>query len=74
MDENSLTADPSTWNGSNFVSVKQLTPEGLQLLFSVAKDMKALVRSEGGDERLKHRVLANVFYEVKGEDERIERI
>mmetsp|Transcript_15184 Transcript_15184/g.30240 ORF Transcript_15184/g.30240 Transcript_15184/m.30240 type:complete len:325 (-) Transcript_15184:18-992(-) len=64
MNENGLTADPATWVGNNFISVKQLTPEGLQLLFSVAKEMKALVRASGGDDRLKHKVLANVFYEA----------
>mmetsp|Transcript_3631 Transcript_3631/g.6873 ORF Transcript_3631/g.6873 Transcript_3631/m.6873 type:complete len:326 (+) Transcript_3631:38-1015(+) len=64
MDENSLTSDPTTWKGSNFVSVKQLTPSGLQLLFSVSRSMKSLVRTSGGDARLSPHVLANVFYEA----------
>jgi hypothetical protein len=33
-------------------------------LLGEAESMKKLVREKGGDERLKHKVLASVFYEV----------
>eukprot|EP00520_Triparma_pacifica_P019160 CAMPEP_0118656936 /NCGR_PEP_ID=MMETSP0785-20121206/13744_1 /TAXON_ID=91992 /ORGANISM="Bolidomonas pacifica, Strain CCMP 1866" /LENGTH=330 /DNA_ID=CAMNT_0006549807 /DNA_START=10 /DNA_END=1001 /DNA_ORIENTATION=- len=59
-----LTSDPSTWTGSSLVSVKQITPSGLQLLLDVSLEMKTIVRLVGGDERLKHKILANVFYEA----------
>jgi aspartate carbamoyltransferase len=59
-----LTDDPSTWKGSSLLSVTQLTPAGLSLLFRTAQDIKSLVRTQGGDDRLKHYVLATVFYEA----------
>jgi len=62
--ENTLTENPATWTGSSLVSVKQMTPGGLRLLLSVSEEMKRLVRTSGGDDRLKHRVLSNVFYEA----------
>jgi carbamoyl-phosphate synthase/aspartate carbamoyltransferase/dihydroorotase len=58
-----LTSDPNSWNGSSILSVQQLTPDGLSLLFQTAQQMKDLVKARGGDDRLKHRVLATVFYE-----------
>ncbi len=61
--EDSLTGQPSTWKGSNLVSVKQVTPEGLRMLLKVSSKMKDLVATSGGDDRLKGRVLANVFLE-----------
>ena len=64
LSENSLTESSATWTGSSLVSVKQMTPGGLRLLLSVAEEMKNLVRTTGGDNRLEHRVLSNVFYEA----------
>lgn len=59
-----LTEDPSTWKGASLQSVSQLTAKGLQLLFQISREMKELVQNQGGDTRLKHRVLATVFYEA----------
>ena len=62
--EDTLTSDPSTWVGSSLVSVRQITPSGLRLMFDVSQEMKTIVRLVGGDDRLKHKILANVFYEA----------
>jgi carbamoyl-phosphate synthase/aspartate carbamoyltransferase/dihydroorotase len=59
-----LTSDPATWKDASLLSVTQITPSGLSLLFQVSKEMKTLVRECGGDNRLAHRVLATVFYEA----------
>jgi aspartate carbamoyltransferase catalytic subunit len=59
-----LTSDPASWKGSSLLSVTQITPSGLALLLQTVKAMKTLVRTDGGDDRLKHRVLATVFYEA----------
>lgn len=64
MASNSLTSDPKTWLDSSVVSVTQISTSGLLLLFESAQSMRTLVRTSGGDERLKHRVLASVFYEA----------
>lgn len=59
-----LTSDPSTWKNMSILSVTQISPSGLSLLLEVSKQMKELVRTIGGDDRLAHRVLATVFYEA----------
>jgi aspartate carbamoyltransferase catalytic subunit len=59
-----LTSDHSTWKDASLLSVTQITPSGLSLLLQISEQMKALVRTNGGDDRLAHRVLATVFYEV----------
>mmetsp|Transcript_1556 Transcript_1556/g.2226 ORF Transcript_1556/g.2226 Transcript_1556/m.2226 type:complete len:366 (-) Transcript_1556:766-1863(-) len=59
-----LTCDPETWKNQPLVSVKQISsPGGLRLLHATALSMRDLVRDQGGDDRLKHRVLASIFYE-----------
>jgi aspartate carbamoyltransferase len=59
-----LTDNPSTWVGSSLLSVTQIDPTGLRLLFTVTDEMRQLVRTAGGDDRLKHKVLSTVFYEA----------
>jgi len=59
-----LTNDPKSWHKSSLISVTQLTPGGLTLLFSTAAEMRSMVRSRGGSERLKHNILSSVFYEA----------
>mmetsp|Transcript_31822 Transcript_31822/g.36532 ORF Transcript_31822/g.36532 Transcript_31822/m.36532 type:complete len:363 (+) Transcript_31822:216-1304(+) len=59
-----LTSDPNSWQKSSLISVTQLTPSGLQLLFKKALEMRNLVRTTGGDDRLKYKVLSSVFYEA----------
>ena len=59
-----LTESLDTWKGASLLSVTQITPNGLKLLFSLARDMRYLVRTRGGDQRLQHRVLGTVFYEA----------
>jgi aspartate carbamoyltransferase len=56
--------DHSTWKDASLLSVTQITPSGLSLLLQISEQMKALVRTNGGDDRLAHRVLATVFYEA----------
>lgn len=41
-----------------------MTTSGILRLFETAAAMRDLVRSKGGDDRLKHKVLASVFYEA----------
>lgn len=59
-----LTEDPASWVGASLLSVRQISPPGLALLFQVAQEMRTLVRTQGGDTRLAHRVLSTVFYEA----------
>jgi aspartate carbamoyltransferase len=61
---NVLTDEASTWKKSSFLSVQQITPSGLRLLFDETQKMRNLVRTVGGDDRLKHIVLATVFFEA----------
>ena len=61
--ENSLTESSATWLHQPYVSVKQMSPKGLRLLLSLASEMKTLVKENGGDSRLQHRILATIFYE-----------
>mmetsp|Transcript_11135 Transcript_11135/g.14061 ORF Transcript_11135/g.14061 Transcript_11135/m.14061 type:complete len:369 (-) Transcript_11135:194-1300(-) len=62
---NGLTSDPKTWSNSSLVSVTQITPSGLSLLYQNTLSMRNLVKyNGGGDDRLKHRILASVFYEA----------
>lgn len=60
----SLTEDPSSWAGASVLSVNQITPSGLKLLFTLAQEMRALVRTKGGDRRLEHKMVSTVFYEA----------
>ena len=64
MDLPSLTQDPASWTGSSVLSVNQITAPGLQLLFTVAQEMRQLVREKGGDSRLEHKLISTVFYEA----------
>jgi len=59
-----LTEDPVSWNGQSLVTVTQITPKGFNLVVKVAQQMRDIVRTEGGDDRLKHKLLATVFYEA----------
>lgn len=61
---NTLADDVSSWEGQNLISVTQMTTSGILRLFKTAQSMRDLVRSKGGDDRLKHKVLASVFYEA----------
>src|SRR3569832_1176275 len=59
-----LTEDPVSWKGASFLSVSQITADGLHMMFRVAQEMRELVRTQGGDRRLQHKVLATVFFEA----------
>ncbi|CAB9511496.1 Aspartate carbamoyltransferase [Seminavis robusta] len=59
-----LTESVDSWKGSSLLSVTQITPAGLQLLFDVSQGMRQIVRTQGGDDRLQHRLLGTVFYEA----------
>jgi carbamoyl-phosphate synthase/aspartate carbamoyltransferase/dihydroorotase len=61
---NGLTSDPATWIGQSIISVRQLASSGLELLMKTTDEMRELVKTKGGDERLKHRILSTVFYEA----------
>jgi carbamoyl-phosphate synthase/aspartate carbamoyltransferase/dihydroorotase len=59
-----LTEDAKSWTGQSLVSVTQITPSGFDFMVKVAQQMRDIVKTEGGDERLKHKILATVFYEA----------
>ena len=60
-----LSKKPESWLGAPVVSVKQLTPDGIELLMAVAHQMKQLVvHGGGGDDRLKHKIMATIFFEA----------
>lgn len=59
-----LTGDTSSWYHSSLLSATQVTSEGLKLLCDQSTRMKELVGTKGGDDRLAHRVLCTLFYEV----------
>ena len=59
-----LTEDAKSWVGQSLVSVTQITPSGFDFVVKIAQQMRDIVRAEGGDDRLKHKVLATVFYEA----------
>ena len=48
----------------NLIAVKDVSTTYLNYLLTEAGEMKSLVLKTGGDERLKHKILASVFYEV----------
>lgn len=64
MELPALTEEPSSWKGSSLLSVNQITPLGLHLLFAVAQEMRSLVWTKGGDKRLEHKIVSTVFYEA----------
>jgi aspartate carbamoyltransferase len=51
------------WHGRSVISVDGLTKEDLMGLFEVANEMKTLVETSGGNDMLKGRVMAALFYE-----------
>lgn len=59
-----LTSDPTTWSNSSLISVTQIAPSGLTLLYEIAMKMRDIVQSKGGDDRFQHKILASVFYEA----------
>lgn len=50
-------------NPSHLISIKELSSDFVTSIMSKAFNMKVLVKVNGGDDRLKHKVLASVFYE-----------
>lgn len=60
-----LTEDENSWADSSLLSVTQITSGGLDLLLKQSIDMRHLVRDgNGGDDRLKHRIVGTVFFEA----------
>jgi carbamoyl-phosphate synthase/aspartate carbamoyltransferase/dihydroorotase len=59
-----LTENEEAWKGNSLLSVTQITPEGFDLVVKVAQRMREIVQTKGGDDRLKHKLLATVFYEA----------
>lgn len=59
-----LTSDPRSWTGKSLVSVNQISQDGFDLLVKITQQMRVIVRSEGGDNRLKNKLLATIFYEA----------
>lgn len=53
----------SGFYGQDIISVSQFTREGLDYIFSVAEEMRAIVRRVGSTDLLKGTVLACLFYE-----------
>jgi aspartate carbamoyltransferase catalytic subunit len=49
--------------GQDIISVSQFSRENLELIFSVAEDMRAIVKEKGSADLLRGKVLACIFYE-----------
>ncbi|OQR85172.1 aspartate carbamoyltransferase [Achlya hypogyna] len=52
-----------SWSGKDVLSTEQLHAENVRYLFQVADHMKDMVARQGGDDTLKGKVMANVFFE-----------
>lgn len=48
---------------AHFLSIKKLSIQFVERIMDSSESMKQLVKIKGGDDRLKHRILASVFYE-----------
>ncbi len=66
-----LTNDPKSWSNSSLISVTQITPSGLDLLYQTTTSMRNLVKNSGhggggggGTTKHQHRILSSVFYEA----------
>ena len=53
----------ASFYGRDIVSVKQFSPEDLSYIFTVADEMRSIVKRVGATDLLKGYVLANLFYE-----------
>ena len=63
--KDSLTGDPSSWNGKSLASVEQISPAGLTLVMDYADKFRHLVEhGSGACEILKGKIMAAVFYEA----------
>ena len=49
--------------GQDIIAVSQFSTDQLDYIFDVAEEMRAVVERDGGADRLRHRVLACLFYE-----------
>lgn len=49
--------------GKDIITVETLQKEDIDLLFEKTKEMEKLVKNKGGDDRLKRKILAALFYE-----------
>ena len=49
---------------SDLLAIQDISKIYLEFLLLEAEEMEKLVIEKGGDDRLKHKVLASVFYEV----------
>jgi aspartate carbamoyltransferase catalytic subunit len=47
----------------NLISIRGLSVQFVQMILEISDEMKTLVATQGGDDRLKHKILATVFYE-----------
>ncbi|KAI9921099.1 hypothetical protein PsorP6_000652 [Peronosclerospora sorghi] len=52
-----------SWHGENILSIEQFGKESAQRVLTLADEMKELVKTQGGNELLKGKLLANVFME-----------
>ncbi|EQC35911.1 aspartate carbamoyltransferase [Saprolegnia diclina VS20] len=52
-----------SWSGKGVLSTEQLHAANVRYLFQVADHMKDMVARQGGDDTLKGKVMANVFFE-----------
>ncbi len=49
--------------GKSLISVLDITPAEIKLIFNRTSQMRKLVMTKGGDDRLKHRIMTALFYE-----------
>ena len=49
--------------GKSLISVLDITPAEIKIIFDRTSQMRQLVTTKGGDDRLSHRIMAALFYE-----------
>ena len=65
MDENVSVSkiQKSISISKDFISIKGISMDYVNMILESATEMKELVKKRGGDETLKHKILASIFYE-----------
>lgn len=58
-----MISSAASWRGAHITSITQFDNSALEYLYSCADAMRVIVDKRGGCSLLRHRVLANIFYE-----------
>lgn len=58
-----IKAINGTFKGKDIISIDQFSPKDIEIVFKTSFEMQALVEKSGGDDRLKNKIMAALFYE-----------